>query len=34
MDKQSVYISTTAADAFETARQYGLGIEIAEFCTA
>lgn len=34
MDKQRIYISTIAADAFETARQYGLGIEIAEFCTA
>lgn len=34
MRKYQLYLSTTAQDASETARQYGLGIEIAEFCTA
>ena len=28
------YISTTAFDAVPVAREYGLGLEIAEFCTA
>lgn len=28
------YISTIAADAAQTARQFGLGLEIAEYCTA
>lgn len=31
---ERVYISTTASDAHETALRYGLGIEIAEYCTA
>ena len=29
-----MYISTTAEDAADLARKYGLGLEIAEFCTA
>ena len=28
------YISTVATDAVETAKKYGFGLEIAEFCTA
>ena len=28
------YISTVAADAVETSKKYGFGLEIAEFCTA
>ena len=28
------YLSTIASDAAETARRYGLGLEIAEYCTA
>ena len=34
MDQRKIYISTTASDAQETAKWYGLGIEIAEYCTA
>ena len=34
MDLSRYYLSTVAGDAAETARRYGLGIEIAEFCTA
>ena len=34
MKKESCYLSTIASDAVETAKQYGLGLEIAEFCTA
>lgn len=34
MDKRKIYISTTASDASAVARQWGLGIEIAEYCTA
>lgn len=34
MNKDKIYISTTASDAAEVARRWGLGIEIAEFCTA
>lgn len=34
MEKERLYISTTASDAAVVARQYGLGIEIAEYCTA
>ena len=34
MNKKNVYISTTAPDASQLAVQYGLGIEIAEYCTA
>ena len=34
MKKENFYISTTASDASAVARKYGLGIEIAEYCTA
>lgn len=34
MRRETFYISTTASDADNTARQYHLGIEIAEYCTA
>lgn len=34
LNSQSVFLSTIAADAAPLARQYGLGLEIAEFCTA
>lgn len=34
MKKENIYLSTTASDAPEVARRYGLGIEIAEYCTA
>lgn len=34
MKKEQFYISTIAADAAETARESGLGLEIAEYCTA
>ena len=34
MDKARIYISTTASDAHNVAMQNGLGIEIAEYCTA
>ena len=32
--RQRLYLSTTAEDAPALARDYGLGLEIAEFCTA
>ncbi len=34
MNKDKLYISTIAYDAYAVAHKYGLGIEIAEFCTA
>ena len=34
MKKQKYYLSTIAADAAEIAREYGFGLEIAEYCTA
>lgn len=34
MNKEHLFLSTTASDASSVARQYGLGLEIAEFCTA
>lgn len=34
MNKNNVYLSTTASDAAVIARQYCLGVEIAEYCTA
>lgn len=34
MERSKLYISTTASDAGEVARKYGLGLEIAEYCTA
>ena len=34
MKRQRLYLSTIDPSAGETARKYGLGIEIAQFCTA
>lgn len=34
MRREQICISTIAADASRTARRYGLGLEIAEYCTA
>lgn len=34
MNREQIYISTIAQDAVDTARKYGLGLEIAEYCTA
>ena len=34
MKKENIYLSTIAADAAKTAREYGFGLEIAEYCTA
>lgn len=34
MKKENFYISTIALDAAPVAREYGLGLEIAEYCTA
>lgn len=34
MKHTQLYLSTTAGDASAVARKYGLGIEIAEYCTA
>ena len=34
LKKENIYLSTTASDAAEVARNHGLGIEIAQFCTA
>ena len=34
MDKSKLYLSTIAVDAPETARKYGVKLEIAEYCTA
>lgn len=34
MRRERFYISTIAADDAKTARTYGLGLEIAEYCTA
>lgn len=34
MKKEKLYLSTTADDAAALARQYGLGLELAEYCTA
>ena len=32
--KERLYLSTIAEDDFDMAEEYGLGLEIAEFCTA
>ena len=32
--RDRLYLSTTAEDALELAREHGLGLEIAEYCTA
>ena len=34
MERNQLYLSTIAADAGDTARHFGVGIEIARFCTA
>ena len=34
MRRRSLYLSTIASDAASIARQYGLGVELAQFCTA
>lgn len=34
MKRENLYLSTIARDAVETAASYGLGLEIAEYCTA
>ena len=34
MNRKQLYLSTIAPDAAAMARQYGLGIELAQFCTA
>jgi len=34
MKKDQLFLSTIAPDAAEEARRHGLGLEIAEYCTA
>ena len=34
MKRENLYLSTIATDAASVAREYGLGLEIAEYCTA
>ena len=34
MRREKIYLSTIATDAAPVAREYGLGLEIAEYCTA
>ncbi len=34
MKKDQLFLSTIAPDAREEARRHGLGLEIAEYCTA
>ena len=34
MKKEQLYLSTIADDAAETAREFGLGVELAQFCLA
>lgn len=34
MRREQIYLSTIAADAPSAARHYGLGLELAEYCTA
>lgn len=34
MKREKIYLSTIASDAVPVAREYGLGLEIAEYCTA
>ena len=34
MKKEALLVSTVAGDAVSVARQYALGLELAEFCTA
>lgn len=34
MKKENIYLSTIASDAVRVAGEYGIGLEIAEYCTA
>ena len=34
MNKEKIYLSTIASDAARVAREYGVNLEIAEYCTA
>lgn len=34
MNRENLYLSSIAADAPQTAREFGLGLELAQFCTA
>ena len=34
MKKEMIYLSTIATDAVRVAREYGFGLELAEYCTA
>lgn len=34
MKKENIYLSTIASDAVRTAKEYGVNLEIAEYCTA
>lgn len=34
MNRETLYLSTTAPDAAQVAKEYGFGLEIAQFCTA
>ena len=34
MRKENIYVSTIATDAVRVAKEYGLGLELAEYCTA
>lgn len=34
LNKENIYLSTIAPDAAETARKWGVHLEVAEFCTA
>ena len=34
MDKQKIYLSTIASDAVRVAAEYGVNLEVAEYCTA
>ena len=34
MNRENIYLSTVAADASHFAREFGFGLEIAEYCTA
>ena len=34
MKKEQLFLSTIDPNAGKTAREYGLGVEIAEYCTA
>ena len=34
MRKEQIYLSTIASDAVRVAKEYGVNLEIAEYCTA